>query len=201
MNRREAIQKAAMTLGYAVTASAAFGVLHGCKAKPDLVYKPDFFTEDQALTISELAEIIMPKTSTPGAKDVGVPGFIDDLLKTTYSKEEQEKFLKSLAKFDEESRKTYGDIFGLLKKEDQLAFVKKKHDEALSEEGAKRAPGFRSYAGKKNENPFVLTIKELTLLGFFTSEPGATQVLQYNQVPGPYHGCVPLEKVGKAWAV
>jgi gluconate 2-dehydrogenase gamma chain len=201
MNRREAIQKAAMTLGYAVTASAAFGVLHGCKAKPDLVYKPDFFTEDQALTISELAEIIMPKTSTPGAKDVGVPGFIDDLLKTTYSKEEQEKFLKSLAKFDEEAKKTYGDIFGLLKKEDQLAFVKKKHDQALSEEGAKRAPGFRSYAGKKNENPFVLTIKELTLLGFFTSEPGATQVLQYNQVPGPYHGCVPLEKVGKAWAV
>ncbi|HEV8515291.1 MAG TPA: gluconate 2-dehydrogenase subunit 3 family protein [Cyclobacteriaceae bacterium] len=201
MNRREAIQKAALTLGYAISASAAFGVLNGCKARPDLVYKPDFFTEDQALTISELAEIILPKTTTPGAKDVGVPGFIDDLLKTTYSKELQEKFLKELAEFDEEAKKTYGDIFGLLKKEDQLAFVKKKHDEALDSDAAKKAPGFRSYARKKSDNPFVLTIKELTLLGFFTSEAGATQVLQYNQVPGPYHGCVPLEKVGKAWAV
>jgi hypothetical protein len=42
--------------------------------------------------------------------------------------------------------------------------------------------------------------KELTLLGFFTSEPGATQVLQYDPVPGAYHGCVPLEEVGKTWA-
>jgi hypothetical protein len=43
-------------------------------------------------------------------------------------------------------------------------------------------------------------IKELTCLGFFTSEPGATQVLQYEAVPGAYHGCVPLAEVGKTWA-
>jgi gluconate 2-dehydrogenase gamma chain len=43
-------------------------------------------------------------------------------------------------------------------------------------------------------------MKELTLLGFFTSEAGATKVLQYNQVPGPFKGCVPLTEVGKAWA-
>src|SRR5882672_810388 len=108
MNRREAIQKAALTLGYAISASAALGVLQGCKAKPDLVYKPDFFTDDQALTISELAEIILPKTATPGAKDVGVPGFIDDLLKEVYTKEQQENFLKELSAFDEEAKKDYG---------------------------------------------------------------------------------------------
>jgi hypothetical protein len=201
MNRREAIQKAALTLGYAISASAAFGVLHGCKAKPDLVYKPDFFTEDQALTISELAEIILPKTTTPGAKDAGVPGFIDDLLKEVYTKEQQENFLQDLSAFDEEAKKNFGDNFGSLEKEHQLAFVKMKHDEAMSAEGATRAVGYRSYSKKKDEAPFILKIKELTLLGFFTSEPGATQVLQYNQVPGPYQGCVPLEKVGKAWAV
>lgn len=200
MNRREAIQKTALTLGYAISATAVLGVLKGCKAKPDLVYKPVFFTEDQARTVSELAEIILPKTTTPGAKDVGVPGFIDDLLKEVYTKEEQEDFLIELTAFDEEARKDYGDIFGLLEKEDQLAFVKKKHDEAMNSDEAKRPAGFRSYS-KKGEFPFILKMKELTLLGFFTSEPGATQVLQYNQVPGPYQGCVPLEKVGKTWAV
>jgi hypothetical protein len=46
----------------------------------------------------------------------------------------------------------------------------------------------------------AVELKELTLLGFFTSEPGATEVLQYNQVPGPYKGCVPLTEVGKQWA-
>jgi len=200
MNRREAIQKAAWTLGYAISASAAFGVLHGCKAKPDLVYKPVFFTEDQALTVSQLAEIIMPKTTTPGAKDAGVPGFIDDLLKEVYTKEQQTKFLDGLSTFDEEARKNYGENFGALKREDQLAFVKKKHDEAMSSVGTAGAEGWWNGSGKGKETPFIITMKELTILGFFTSEPGATQVLQYNQVPGPFQGCVPLEKVGKAWA-
>jgi hypothetical protein len=47
-----------------------------------------------------------------------------------------------------------------------------------------------------------LMAKELTLLGFFTSEPGATQVLQYIAVPGSYKGCVPLAEAGngKTWA-
>ncbi len=200
MNRREAIQKAAITLGYAISATAIGGVLNGCKAKPNLVYKPNFFSEDQARTVSELAEIILPKTNTLGAKEAGVPGFIDSLLKEVYTKEQQDAFMRGLAEFDEEAKKSYGDNFGECKKEDQLAFVKKKHDEAMSSVGAAGVEGWWN-AGKGKEKPFIIEVKELTILGFFTSEPGATQVLQYNQVPGPFQGCVPLEKVGKAWAV
>jgi len=54
-----------------------------------------------------------------------VPGFIDSLVKEVYSKDQQETFLKDLAAFDEEASKIYGDHFGSLKKEDQLAFVKR----------------------------------------------------------------------------
>ena len=200
MNRREAIQKAALTLGYAISASAVAGVLHGCKARPDLVYQPDFFSEDQALTVSELAEIILPKTNTPGAKEAGVPGFIDDLLKEVYTTEQQNSFLTGLGAFNAEVKSSYGDNFGECKKEDQLAFVKKKHDEAMHTVGPAGAEGWWNSEGSKIETPFIITMKELTVLGFFTSEAGATQVLQYNQVPGPFQGCVPLEKVGKAWA-
>jgi hypothetical protein len=199
MNRREALQKAGLALGYAISASSIFGVLNGCKARPELDYKPDFFTEDQALTISELAEIILPKTTTPGAHDAGVPGFIDSMVKEVYSKEQQEKFLKDLTAFDEEANKTYGSNFGLCKHEDQLAYVKKKHDEAIGSVGKAGAEGWWN-SGNGNEMPFIIKVKELTIIGFFTSEPGATEVLQYNQVPGPFQGCVPLQKVGKAWA-
>ena len=38
--------------------------------------------------------------------------------------------------------------------------------------------------------------RELTLLGYFLSKPGATQVLQYNPMPGPFKGCVPLKEAG-----
>ena len=50
--------------------------------------------------------------------------------------------------------------------------------------------------------PFILMTRELTLLGYFVSQPGATQVLQYNPLPGPFRGCVPLAEAGngKTWA-
>jgi gluconate 2-dehydrogenase gamma chain len=56
--------------------------------------------------------------------------------------------------------------------------------------------------GLPTQRPFILTVKELTMLGYFTSEPGATQVLQYSPVPGAYKGCVPVSEAGngKTWA-
>jgi hypothetical protein len=188
MDRREAIQRAAMVLGYAVSAPAVMGILNGCKAAPELAFTPVFLTEDQARIVSEVAEILLPKTDTPGAKDVGVPGFIDLMLKDTYKKEDQDRFIAGLTLFDEEARKDYGDSFVYLEPSEQQEHVKKVHDTAITERerGEKR--------------PFILMVKELTVLGFFTSEPGATQVLQYNAVPGAYHGCLPLAEIGKTWA-
>ena len=199
MNRREVLQRTAMVLGYAVSGPALAGILNGCKAAPELTYKPEFFSEDQALLVSELAEIIMPKTSTPGAKDAGVPGFIDGMLKEVFPKGDQEKFLKGLAEFDDDAKKTFGDAFAECGPADQVAHVKKHHDAALSNSGDKASAGWWNSddgAGK----PFIVKFKELTILGFFSSEPGATQVLQYNPVPGPFKGCVPLAEVGKTWA-
>lgn len=199
MNRREAIQRTAMALGYAVTGPALAGVLKGCKAAPEIDYKPVFFTNEQAAAIAELSEIIIPKTNTPGAKDAGVPGFIDSMLKEVYSKEEQDKFIKGLEEFEAEAQKEYGETFANCDHEDQVALFKKHHDAAVSAMGTGGPTGWWNTAGGADK-PFVLKMKELTLLGFFTSEPGATQVLQYNQVPGPFRGCVPLSEVGKAWA-
>ena len=199
MNRREAIQRTALALGYAISAPALAGVLNGCKATPELTYKPGFFTDDQALSISELAEIIIPKTSTPGAKEAGVPAFIDSMLKEVYKKEDQDNFLKGLAEFEDEAQKTYGSSFGGCKPEERLELFKKHHDAAITALGTGGPTGWWNTAGGADK-PFVLKVKELTLLGFFTSEPGATQVLQHKAVPGPFQGCVPLAEVGKAWA-
>ena len=198
MDRREALQRAAAVLGYAISGPALVGILNGCKAAPELTYTPDFFTEDQARLVGELVEIILPRTRTPGAKDAGVPGFIDAMLKAVYPKDDQDKFLKGLTEFDDDSKKTYGNTFVDCSDTNRVAMVKKHHDAALAglKDGA--SSGWRSAHGEKM--PFILKIKELTLLGFFTSEPGATKVLQYNQVPEPFKGCVPLVEVGKTWA-
>jgi hypothetical protein len=199
MNRREVLQRAALVLGYAITGPALTGVLEGCKASPDLTFKPEFLNQDQASLISALSEIILPRTDTPGAIDAGVPGFIDKLLKDVYSKESQETFLKNLAAFDNGAKDAYGKSFADCDSAEQIEYFKKHHDAALGKTTGGASSGFWNSA-VKDSKPFVMEVKELTLLGFFTSEPGATQVLQYKQVPGPYKGCVPLSTVGKTWA-
>jgi gluconate 2-dehydrogenase gamma chain len=190
MNRREAIERTALILGYAISAPAMMGILNGCKATPELAFKPVFLTQEQASLVSEIAEVIIPKTDTPGAKDAGVPAFIDLMLKDVYSQEDKDKFIAGLNSFNEEAKKSAGSDFIDLDPAKQVDFFKSVHDPAVA--------AFKS--GEIKERPFVLVVKELTCLGFFTSEPGATQVLQYEAVPGAYHGCVPLAEVGKTWA-
>jgi gluconate 2-dehydrogenase gamma chain len=192
IDRREALRKTALLMGAAVSASALAGIMQGCKASPELTYAPDFFTKEQAELVSELAEIIIPRTDTPGAKDAGVPGFIDKILKECYTKEDQDFYRAGLAEFDATAKSLFGDSFVYLSPEKQLEFVKAQNEAALKM--SKEKPDAA--------RPFILTTKELTLLGFFTSEPGATQVLQYEAVPGSYKGCIPLTEAGngKTWA-
>ncbi|GHM98917.1 hypothetical protein WSM22_04070 [Cytophagales bacterium WSM2-2] len=191
INRREAIRKTAMLMGTALTASM-ISFLESCKNIPDLNYKPVFFNEDQARLVSEVAEIILPKTDTPGAKDVGVPNFIDMLVKECYKQEDQKKFIDGLNEFDQGANKKYGNRFIECSSGEREAYVIETHKDAI--------------AAVKNDKslprPFILKMKELTMLAYFTSEPGATKVLQYNQVPGAYHGCIPLSEAGngKTWA-
>ena len=192
MDRREALRRTAWIMGGAVSAPAIMGILKGCAAKPTIDWTPVFLSSDQGTLISQVAEIIIPKTDTPGAKDVGVPGFIDQILKECYKKEDQDKFLNELKAFDDEVKKEYGDPFIELDAEKQAAFVKKVHDAAVKTDES----------GTPATRAFILTLKELTMLGYFTSEPGATQVLQYNPVPGAYKGCIPVSEAGngKTWA-
>lgn len=199
MNRREVLQRTALVLGYTISAPLAAAVLNGCKAKPELTYVPKFFKEDQARLVSALAETILPKTDTPGAIEAGVPGFIDDLVGTVYTEEAQKNFVEGLTLFNNEAKKQLGSDFIDASPEEQLSFVKKTNNDILGGGGKADSEGWWA-ATSKSKKPFFLEMKELTLTGFFTSEAGATKVLQYNQVPGPYKGCVPLAEVGKAWA-
>jgi len=198
MDRRQAIQRAAMVLGYSISAPALIGVLKGCKASPEIGYTPVFFNADQAAVMAEVAEIIIPKTETPGAKDTGVPGFMDLMLKDCYSPEDQKRFLDGVTSLDNSAKEAYGDAFMDCTPEQQKELVLKVHSEAIALVRSENPP---------KDRPFILMAKELTMLGFFTSEAGATQVLNYVPVPGSYQGCVPMGtkindvEVGRTWAL
>jgi gluconate 2-dehydrogenase gamma chain len=193
MDRREALKRTAWIMGGAVSAPAIMGILKGCKAEPTLDWKPTFLSEEQGLLVSQVSDIIIPKTETPGAKEVGVPRFIDEMLREVYTKEDQDTFINALKEFSDEAVKQQGDPFVELDAAKQLEFVTAQHDAAVkAAKETKPAP----------PRPFVLMMKELTMLGFFTSKAGATEVLQYEPVPGAYKGCLPLSEAGngKTWA-
>jgi len=197
VNRREALQQVASLMGGTLSAPAVLGVLEGCRAAENAAWKPQFLSEGQAELVAEVAEIMIPRTATPGAKDVGVPAFIDAMLKETYPREDRERYVSGLEAFDAAARAAHGAGFVRLEAPRRLALVQRFHDAALAEEGA------AGLQARTLQRPFILMTKELALLGFFTSRVGATQVLQYVATPGSYHACVPLAQAGngKTWAV
>jgi gluconate 2-dehydrogenase gamma chain len=180
MNRREVIKRTAILMGGVVSAPAIMGILKGCKAKPGVAWTPKYFTQEQAYVITEVAEIIIPKTDTAGAKDAGVPAFIEEMVFEAYNETDRSKFLAALETFTSETG------YLELSTDEQVKVVTEAHAKAIEEKPAER--------------PFVMMMKELTMLGFFTSKPGATEVLRYEPVPGYYNGCMPFEEVGRAWA-
>jgi gluconate 2-dehydrogenase gamma chain len=200
MNRREALQNIAWLMGGTVSASAILAMEKGFAASATTaVGSTSVLLKPQEMAIvSAVAETMIPRTDTPGARDVGVPGFIDLMLKEVYLQEDRERYFTGLAEFDTAAQRgSGGRHFADLNPTQQLALVRTFHDAAVAEE--LRVPHPRG----ELKRPFILMTKEMTLLGFFTSESGATQVLQYAAIPGSYHGCIPLQQAGngRTWAV
>lgn len=190
MNRREWLKNmSALAIG-AIAGPSLLAVFdaHAASQKPEA--KPQFFKPDQYSLVGTVSEIVIPRTDTPGALDAGVPLFIDQLFLAVYAKADQSRYLTAMAAFD----KAGGKPFLQLDDAQRKALVTRLHAEALGvPKGSKPAPAA----------DFVLMTKKLTMLGFFLSQPGCTQVLQYDPVPAAWKADIPLAKAGngKAWAV
>ncbi len=186
MERREAIKRTAAIMGGVIFAPSIFGVLSGCTATGD-PWKPVLFNQSQANLTKSLAETIIPETDTAGAIEVGVPGFMEKMVNEVYTEEQRMVFLEGLDSFDSVCMNSTGNLFADLSSDEQLEYATEMNRLALSDQPM----------GVLN---FFLLFKELTMVGYFTSEVGATQVLRYEPVPGYYDGCMPFEEVGRTWA-
>ncbi|WP_340105670.1 gluconate 2-dehydrogenase subunit 3 family protein [Rhodohalobacter sp. 8-1] len=185
IDRKEAIKRAGLLLGGVVFAPNILGVLNGCTATPG-DWTPTLFSNDQARLVTALADVILPADDSPAASEVGVPQFIETMVDEVYSEVQQREFLEGLDKFADDYRADIQAEFFDGDDTEKYDFTYHQNLLAVEEDPAR--------------NPFILTFKELTLLGYFTSEAGATEVLRYEKVPGAYEGCIPYEDVGKTWA-
>jgi len=185
MQRREILRRAAWLLGGAISAPAALAVLQGCSAKdtpPPGSAKLEFLNAVEFPIVAEIAEIMIPKTDTSGAKDAGVPEFIDRVLAAVYPDDARQRFREGCGMFEADA-KSMGNAFFDLEPAQRAAYVKQSLEAAL--------------ASEKDPKPFILMVRELALLGYFTSKVGITENMEYVSVPTAFHGCVPLSQMKK----
>lgn len=179
MTRREALRRAALFLGVALAPSVLSGALQAATETAPANAKARFLTLRQYELVEAMAERILPRTDTPGATDVGVPQFIDLMYGKYLSAAEQAVFSAGLEEFNAASMSAH-----------QLGFVRLSaaQQDALLMQAA--------VAAQKQEKTFFHLMKELTVVGYFTSETVGRNVLHYDPVPGRYDGCVPISEVG-----
>jgi hypothetical protein len=186
MQRREILRRAAWLLGGAISAPAALAILQGCSAREASGGTPvaplQFLDAKQFDTIAEIAEIMLPKTDTAGARDVGVAAFIDAALAAVYPMQDRVRYLAGYAEF-ERTASSSGKPFLERVSAEREGIVKDSLLAALTHEG--------------EDKPFMLVTRELALLGYFTSRMGITENMEYVPVPAAFHGCVPLSQMKK----
>jgi hypothetical protein len=186
MNRREAVQYISLLLGGTLVGSNVF--LSGCKSDTGVSMT---FTDADVSLLNEIADTILPATSTPGAKAAKVGEFMTVMVNDCYEEKDQKIFHEGMAKLDDFSNKNYNKPFMKID-------AQQRHDLLVKLDNEQK----EYMKNKKKEDPshYFRMMKELTLLGYFTSEIGCTQARRYVERPGKYDGDIPYKKGDKAFA-
>ena len=172
LNRREALKQF-------VFVSAGMALIPSCmqdRSKSSVLLKKINISSADESMLAELSETIIPKTATPGAKDISAHLFVLKMVDDCTKKEDQEKFLKGMKEFNDLCKAAVGKDF-------------------VASSGDERSKVLTSIIAKKDEenylNHFFKTVKRFTIQAYSSSEFFLTKVQVYELVPGRFHGCVP----------
>ena len=185
MNRREALKKVAFLMGGAISATT-MGVLFESFTVLEKDRNFVSFSATDEEILAEFADIILPTTqSSPGAKAAGLGAFIPMMIKDCYPAEMQEIFASGMKEMQAKCLKDFNKDFLTMTIEERQKLMKDLTAEAIATE---KAPSF------------FLLARDLTILGYFSSEIGCTQAREYLPVPGRYDGNAEYKPGQKAWA-
>jgi hypothetical protein len=195
-------------MGGALSASTIAAVMSGCKPKTTAVdWTPEIMAPDQALTVAEITERIIPATNTPGAKAAMVDRYIDSFLKDIATEEELAEFFAGIDEVNGMAKSKFSKRFVDLSDQQKDAVLTEMSglSAAIKSDAEKAAElaneGEKVLSTRGNSERFFNLIRELTITGYFTSEIGAKQALKFDEIPGSWQGCIPYEEVGGAWAM
>lgn len=199
--RREAIRRVGLLLG-GVAFVGGTGLLEACAKDRGADGTPSatatgpgpigtFSLDDQAF-LDEIADTILPTTAaSPGAKAAKTGPFMAVMVTDCYDAKDQQIFRDGMQALEAACQKMHGTGFMKATPEQRTALLTALDQEAIDYMKTRKPDAPTHY---------FRMMKELSMLGFFTSEIGCTQALRYKESPGPYQACVPYKKGEKAWA-
>ena len=188
LTRRDLLQNVAILLGGSIVGGSVFSI-SGCQSTDKAVNA--LFSESQLAFMNEIADTILPTTSSPGAKTANVGKFMSVMVLDCYEVANQKIFMDGLKKIDELSEKKFNSSF--------VKATASQRTELLKTLDAEQS-AYQASKTKEAPSHYFRMMKELTVLGYFSSKEGATQALRYLPVPGKYDGAYPYKKGEKAWA-
>lgn len=202
MNRREFLQCAAILISGSSAAQLGFSLSEEQQvylaSAPDYnTHKVNYFSSAQREIVAAMAEVIIPRTETPGAIDAGVPHYIELMVADWFKDDERAIFDAGLAHMEKQIPVEYGKPFVQLTAKEQLKILEDLEGAASDSPWYELGNVQRDFV---EDAPFICQVKELTIWGFFTSEEGGSQVLRYDPMPMYFDGDIPLSPEDSSWA-
>ena len=186
MNRRDAIIRMAVLMGSTVVGPR---LLQGTWAAETSPAASGASAAELAL-LDELGDTIIPATDVPGAKAVQIGAFIAMMVRDCYGPEDQATFHIGVGELAKEFRTSHGHAFVGAPAAERTAFLNELDRDYQAHKAAKQ--------GRLSPHYFGM-LKELTIIGYFSSEIGCTQAIRFTEVPGSYDGNVPYKKGDRVW--
>lgn len=176
MNRRTVIKQFLFV-------SAGIAILPACyrtKDKASIELKNIQVGADQEKLLGEIAEAILPATETVGAKDISAHWFALKMIDDCYKKEDQQKFMQGLEQFEQSAKTKFGKSFSNCSPGQK--------ESMLHEFESRKKPADES-------SFFYITMKNLTIRAYTTSQFYLTKIQVYKLVPGKFKGCVSVNSI------
>ncbi len=200
LNRREVILRVSALLGGAAFVGGSGLLAAYEKAAFPADRTPGIFTADDIALLDEIAETILPATKTPGAKAAKTGAFMALMVTDCYSAAEQKIFRDGMRRVDDAARKANNASFMEATPQQRLVVLTTLDQEQKRVMDARELPAGESAASVDQPAHYFRMMKELALLGYFTSQIGCTEAMRYVESPGRYDPCIPYIPGQPAWA-
>lgn len=205
MKRRQVLKNLGLGAGYVMAAPAVFNILQSCKSEPKNDWQPVFMNASNGFALTQVLDVILPKTDTPGASELNIAHFIDSYMDEVAGDKQREEFkaganafaLSFKENFDkeledgdaEDFEKAVAKYLGA-DEETRSGYLK-----TISETQDPEAPkaDFDAHAGSY---AYLNAVRDLGIWAWKNSEAVGENVLWYDPIPGAYLGCISVEEAG-----